>query len=197
MIIKANYTTKQWNGIQVNRGQFITGRKKLASDLNMTEQSVRTCINRLKSTSEITIKSTNKYSIITLLNYELYQIEQEESTSEITSQLTNEQPATNQQLTTTKKDKKDNKEKNINIPFDSFWNEYDKKVDRPKCKSKWERLTDSEREAIMGHIPNYKREQPDKQYRKNPLTYLNNRSWENEVIKKDYRRPILRGSEYQ
>lgn len=70
----------------------------------------------------------------------------------------------------------------INISFDVFWNLYDKKFDRPKCAQKWLRLSDEERESIIQYLPNYKLSQPDKKYRKNPLTFLNNKSWENEII---------------
>lgn len=67
--------------------------------------------------------------------------------------------------------------------FEDFWNLYDKKVDREACERKWLKIPQRDREIMMNHIPGYKREQPDKQYRKNPETYLNNRSWQNEIIK--------------
>jgi len=62
--------------------------------------------------------------------------------------------------------------------FEDFWNEYDKKVGKvDKIKSKWLTLSQSIKENIMQHVPNYKASQPDKKYRKNPETYLNNESW--------------------
>lgn len=73
----------------------------------------------------------------------------------------------------------------INIDFDWFWNEYDKKVgDKAKLKKKWEKLTEEEREAIMEYIPPYKIAEPNKKYRKNPETFLNNKSWNDEIIQK-------------
>ena len=69
----------------------------------------------------------------------------------------------------------------VNISFDQFWDLYGKKVDRPKCEKKWGKLKDNDRASIIAHIPLYKQQTPDKQFRKNPYTYLNNRSWENEV----------------
>jgi hypothetical protein len=75
-------------------------------------------------------------------------------------------------------------EKNkINISFDSFWDLYDKKVgDKEKLKLKWEKLTDDERLKAMEHIPKYKNSQPDKKFRKDPQTYLNNKSFNDEII---------------
>lgn len=66
--------------------------------------------------------------------------------------------------------------------FSDFWDLYDKKVGRPKSERKWARLSVAEKEAIMEFIPRYKANQPDKQYRKNPETFLNNRAWEDELI---------------
>lgn len=83
------------------------------------------------------------------------------------------------------KERKRNKNISIaaNVPFAEFWDLYDKKKgDREKLENKWHSLSDQERDAIMAHIPKYKLEQPDKSYRKNPQTYLNQKSWNDEVI---------------
>jgi len=67
--------------------------------------------------------------------------------------------------------------------FEIFWNLYDKKVgDKIKLEKKWHSLKPGERTAAMLHIPKYKLSQPDKKYRKNPQTYLNNKSWNDEII---------------
>lgn len=78
----------------------------------------------------------------------------------------------------------------INISFDIFWNAYDKKKgDKEKLIKKWNLLTDSDRMAIMEYIPKYKESQPDKQYRKDPQTFLNNKSWNDELIYKNGKPP--------
>lgn len=66
--------------------------------------------------------------------------------------------------------------------FDEFWDAYDKKVARPKCEKLWAPLSQRDRDDIMRYIPLYKQGQPDKKYRKNPETFLRNRSWEDEII---------------
>lgn len=71
--------------------------------------------------------------------------------------------------------------KTLNVPFDDFWNLYNKKVGRKKSEAKWKRLSNKDRTAIMEHLPNYIRNTPDVQYRKNPETYLNNESWNDEL----------------
>lgn len=80
----------------------------------------------------------------------------------------------------------DNKEPEVDIfiwpSFLDFWDKYEKKQDRPKCEKKWEKINQEAREKIMLHLEDYILSTPDKQYRKNPLTYLNSESWENEII---------------
>lgn len=68
--------------------------------------------------------------------------------------------------------------------FDDFWSDYDKKIDKPKVESKWKKISDNDKSAIKAHIEKYKRDQPEKQYRKNPEAYLNARAWENEILGK-------------
>jgi hypothetical protein len=70
----------------------------------------------------------------------------------------------------------------LNMGFENFWNLYDKKVDRIKCEKKWAKLTGKDKDRIMEHLPEYIMATPDKKFRRDPATYLNNRSWDNEII---------------
>jgi hypothetical protein len=80
----------------------------------------------------------------------------------------------------------ENENENENIDFNVFWNAYDKKRgNKSKLEKKWKSLSDKDREDIMAYIPEYKISQPDKQYRKDPQTFLNNRGWEDEIISKN------------
>lgn len=66
--------------------------------------------------------------------------------------------------------------------FEDFWNKYAKKIDRPKCESRFKKISQADREKIMRHLIAYIPATTDLQFRKDPATYLNNRSWENDVI---------------
>lgn len=66
--------------------------------------------------------------------------------------------------------------------FELFWNSYGKKVSKPKCEKAWSKLDQSTRELVLSKLGNYIKSTPDVTYRKNPLTYLNNRSWEDDII---------------
>jgi hypothetical protein len=73
--------------------------------------------------------------------------------------------------------------KEISIEFEFFWVLYDKKVgSKDKLVKKWAALTDQERSDAINHVPKYKLAQPDKKFRKDPATYLNNKSWNDEII---------------
>ena len=116
MLLCANHKQKKWQNTLIYRGQFITSYDNLALGTGLTVQNVRTCCNKLKSTGEITIKSTNKFSLISIVNYDVYQ---PQLTSKSTSKLTNNQQTTNKQLTTTNNDNNvnnDNKEYNLVPP---------------------------------------------------------------------------------
>ena len=71
------------------------------------------------------------------------------------------------------------------FPFDEFWETYNKKNDREACEKKFKKLSENEKELIWGHVPKYVSSTPDKQYRKNPATYLNNKCWNDEITLKN------------
>jgi len=69
------------------------------------------------------------------------------------------------------------------LTFFEFWDLYDKKVgDKEKIQKKFEGLSETDKQLILDHVPKYKLSKPDKQYRKDPATYLNNKSWNDEII---------------
>lgn len=83
--------------VTLSPGQFSCGRKQLSEEMGLSEQNVRTAFKKLEKTYEIlTIKSTTKFCIVTILNWDRYQNGKEKSTNK----LTNNQPTTNQRLTT-------------------------------------------------------------------------------------------------
>lgn len=106
LLLNANYALSRWQGIDVPRGSIVTGRKSLSEKTGISEQSIRTSLERLKSTNEITSTIHNKFSLITITNYESYQEINQISNHEVTSN----QPAINQQVTTSKESKKIRKE---------------------------------------------------------------------------------------
>ena len=106
ILLHANYRSSNYMGYEIGAGECVFGRKQWAEDLGLTEQQIRTAIKHLKSTNEITIKTTNKFSIVKVEKWEFWQIEDGGATNKTANNLTNKQPTTNQQLTTSKEYKK-------------------------------------------------------------------------------------------
>lgn len=69
------------------------------------------------------------------------------------------------------------------IPFAEVWDLYDKKRgDKTKLETKWNTLSRITQLAIIEYIPKYKASEPNKKFRKDFATFLNNHSWEDEII---------------
>lgn len=98
-----------YQNVDLEPGQFVFGRRKAASTLNLSEMVVRRCLESLKIAERITIKRTNKYSIITIINWDRYQSDECESNQQTnqqqTTQTTSNEPATSQQRATNKNEK--------------------------------------------------------------------------------------------
>lgn len=73
MLLKANWKDGQFKGTTVPRGSFVSSIDKLSEETVLTKREIRTAISHLKSTGEVTVKTTNKYSVFTVQNYNLYQ----------------------------------------------------------------------------------------------------------------------------
>ena len=73
-------------------------------------------------------------------------------------------------------------EDNKKVWFDVFWDKYEKKQDSKKCLEKWMKLSDKEINAALDKVEAYVKSTPDVTYRKNPLTWLNGKCWEDEII---------------
>lgn len=104
-------------------------------------------------------------------------VEQTLNTNSTDEQLNiNHKPRTINQETVTK-DKETSTSR-----FAEFWNMYDKKTDSAKCKAKFARLTKVEVELLLEKLPAYIKSTPDKQYRKNPITWLNGKCWNDDIM---------------
>lgn len=144
LLLKANHKDSQWQGIDIKRGQFISSLGKISSDTGISLQSIRTLLNKLEKTNEIELKSTNKFTIVTICKYDCYQDENEETNK----QLTNKQQTTNKQLTTNKNDKKEKNEKELIL---DRWIEYRKQIKKP--------IKEATQETILTKMENFTEEQ--------------------------------------
>ncbi len=76
--------------------------------------------------------------------------------------------------------------------FEIFWSMYDKKLSKGECKKVWNRLSSSDHREIMKTLEGYVAATPEKQFRKDPINYLNNRAWEDEVVERSSPTPPVK-----
>jgi len=132
LLLKANHKEKRFKGIELKVGSIVTSRDLLARETGLSSQQVRTALNKLISTNEITSVTSSQGTILQIVSYEKYQI--------ATSEITNEQPTSNQQVTTNKNVNKENNE--IYIPefteFLQFAIEQVSNINKDEVKLKYE-----------------------------------------------------------
>ena len=114
ILLKANHKSKNYKGELIQIGEHLTSREILSNETGLTIRQVRTALTKLKTTNEVTIKSSSQGTKIQVVNYEKYQV--------TTNEMTTKRPATDQQTTSNKNDKNEKKKKNkqkkeIVIPY--------------------------------------------------------------------------------
>ena len=98
-LLMANFTDGRFEGKLVSRGQFVTSLPNLAKQTSLSIQQVRTALEHLKSTGEITDKAYPKYRVITVVKYDDYQKDNRQDNRQSTGnqQADNRQSTGNQQ----------------------------------------------------------------------------------------------------
>ena len=101
LIRRANHEPRKWQGINIDRGQVITSLASLKAQTGISTRTLRTCLERLKSTGEIANESTNQYRLITICNYSSYQ-DKQIATDKQSDKPPDKQPTSNRQATDNK-----------------------------------------------------------------------------------------------
>lgn len=111
-LLSANWKDGYFEGKKIGRGSFVTSLNKLSKEIGISIQQVRTSLNHLKSTNNLTYETNHQFSIITINNYDKYQIEQQTNQQTINKRATNEQQTINNNINKYNKEIKE-KEKDI------------------------------------------------------------------------------------
>jgi DNA-binding transcriptional regulator YhcF (GntR family) len=122
LLLKSNYTVKQWQGNTVHPGELITSIGNLGKELDLSENVVRTCLKKLKKTNYIITQGTNKFTIIKIIKSSIYDEIAFTNNKQIDDPKTNKPHSTDKQITTTNKVKKveENKESIENFKSQVF-----------------------------------------------------------------------------
>jgi hypothetical protein len=197
-LLKANHKDKNWRGIAIKRGSFLSSRESLSIETGLSPQNIRTCINKLKSTGELTSKSTSKSTMITICKYDTYQNLSNPTNQQLTSESPSNQPATNQRLTTTNNDNNINNDKKET--FEIFRKQYlgkkrglDTEFNNFIKKHKdWEKVLPELKSLLDCQINIYKAKKANNIFApewKNLQTWINQRCWEDEETEPDLIKP--------
>lgn len=113
LLLTVNHKDNIYEGKLIKRGSRLVSNKKLAEEIGLTENELRTAIKHLELTGEINKQSTSRNTLITVVNYDCYQ-----ATSQTDNeQITNKSQTDNEQITTNKNEKNDKNLKNERIQY--------------------------------------------------------------------------------
>lgn len=169
--------------IGVKKGQLIFGRLRAVEETGLTSQNIRTALKKLEKYEFLTIRSTNRYSLITICNWETYQ------TREDNDQPT-DQPASNQQVTsnqpasqpqTISKEVKERKKKEDKL-FNEFWQKYPRREGKRQAQKAF--MVAIKRigchKPILAGLLTSERLKREPKYIPHATTWLNGDGWDDE-----------------
>lgn len=165
--------------IELKAGQFITGRAALSDDFNRDVKKDRRVdgltlfrwLSLFEKMEMLNIKKTNKYSLITVLNWDKYQGRRTSNEQ----QLNNNRTSDEQQLNTNKNDKNEKKE---DICYQQIADMYNN-----TCVSflRLTKLSDARKKAIKARLKTYTADDLQKAFtlaeQSDFLKGANNRNW--------------------
>jgi len=185
-LLKASHKDKiqmvGYTEVELKKGDFVFGRHKASEETGLSERKIRTCLSKLKKMQNLTIETTNQYSVVSIANWPEYQ-------DDTTSEATSKRPASDQQATTNKNvknDKNDKKEHYTNA-FELFWGEYPRKTGKGKARESFLKIKPSLEltDKIITAVQNQKKSEQwlreKGQFIPHPATWLNQERWDDEI----------------
>ncbi|QXV20055.1 DnaD domain protein [Staphylococcus epidermidis] len=142
--------------VHLKKGQFVFGRKRASEELRLKESTVRDYVKLLEKLGTIDIKSDNKFSVITVVNWAIYQNDEEISDSKNDKksttnqhQMDNKSTSNQQQINTNKNVKNEKNDKNVknekNVvvgdDFATIYNLYQENIEQIPSPITTEKLT--------------------------------------------------------
>lgn len=160
LLLKASPTDREWHNIELKRGQYVTSLSELSEETGLSKRNLRTCIERLKNDTQIDTQTTHQYTIITICNYDKYQV------TEDVERHTNDTQADTQATHKAKEQKERDKESNKEINKEKKESPQEEKKHSIECQEKdaahAATLTQKRKEAfyqtIIPYINKYSKE---------------------------------------
>lgn len=203
---KVHKLTLGFQEIKLMPGEFVFGMYSASKELNMSVRNIRTILNSLKKHKNLTVKTTNKYSVITIMNWGIYQ----ENNNAADSQ--NDKPLTGYRQTTDNKQeckecKEEEKEIDTNVStkktvstkpkrvmisytqeFENFFKMHPWHVTKEKAFKEWQQLSEDIKIKIMEVLPKQLQDpylsRENFKYFCRPQAWLHQGRWEDELNQK-------------
>ena len=174
-------------------GQFIFGRKSAAKELGMPESSVRNRMTKLKNMQNVDIKEDRQYSIISIVNWDTYQVDEKKVDIKEDRQRTGKGQAkdTDNNVKNVKKKRKHAKKRSYTDEFNEVWLVYPNGANKFNAFERWLKMNGDrpENEELISAIKMQSPKWEKDGFKFTPLfsTWLNNKRWEDEVetVKKE------------
>lgn len=176
LLLTANYEPSRFQGEVVPAGGKVTGLHALSSQTGLSISQLRTALDKLGRTGEIAIKTTNKFSVITIINWVEYQTDDKRIAN---------QSQTDSKPIATSKEGKNKRNKEYTPSFETFWAAYPKNGGTKKeAFTAWNKIPDTvDREMLTKKAVDYSKTNEPK-YLKHAATWLNAEGWTAEYAPK-------------
>jgi len=155
-LLRANHEPNKtfFGTIDIEKGQFVTGRFELSKDLKVKPSTIYKRLQMLSKSDFLNIESNNKNTLVTIVNWELYQIKGKKSNTKSNNKVT-----TKEQQSNTNKNDKNVRMKEEKIYTELFEKAY-KIYSRPQAKQdtfkNWNKLLDKyTEEQLLQFTQNY------------------------------------------
>lgn len=202
LLAMANWKETEWDyygeKIKLNPGQFIASAPAIKERCNSSEitiMKIRTALERFEKLDFLTVsltgKSTKSGKLITIVNWRLYQSNEEEDNRQNNRQnnkeITDRQPTHNRHIKEEGKEYKELKE-DKEKGFERFWELYPSKRKKPVARIAWMNMrvhSEEQYALINAAVERYKKtnqwQEENGRYIPDPDTFLQDERWTDEI----------------
>lgn len=202
LLAMANWKETEWDyygeKIKLNPGQFIASAPAIKERCNSSEvtiMKIRTALERFEKLGFLTVsltgKSTKSGKLMTIVNWRLYQSNEEEDNRQDNRQnnkeITDRQPTDNRHIKEEVKEYKELKE-DKEKGFERFWELYPSKRKKPVARIAWMNMrvhSEEQYALINAAVERYKKtnqwQEENGRYIPDPDTFLQDERWTDEI----------------
>lgn len=193
-LLKTNWKTGWFQGVEVPAGSFATGREAAGQSLGMSGSAWYRNIKKLEAMGVIDVKANNRFTVISVVKWSFFQNGEQQVNNGWT---TDEQPSNNHRTTSEQRvdtieegnklrREEGKKERTISLStdFDLWYLHYPKKASKNAAAKAYAKATKTIAPAdlLAASLPRLRQlAKRDPQYIPNPATWLNSGGWQDDL----------------